>query len=202
MTPSPISKKLENDLTTQAINGLSYIPNYIDDKLHDRLLEVINQQSWRGDLKRRVQHYGYVYNYKNRSINTDMYLGELPKFCQYFAEKFYAEGWFSAVPDQVIVNEYEPGQGIADHVDCEPCFEDTVISMSLGSACVMNFTNVQKPSTVLQQLLESKSIVILKEAARYDWKHGIKARKTDVIEGKRIARNTRISLTFRKVILK
>lgn len=186
--------------TIQDISGLTYIPDYIDDKFHNRLIEVINQQSWRGDLKRRVQHYGYVYDYKSRRINSNMYLGELPKFCQYFAEKFHEEGWFSVVPDQVIVNEYEPGQGIADHVDCEPCFEDTVISMSLGSTCIMNFTNVQKPSIVLPQLLAPKSIVVLKDAARYDWKHGIKARKTDTIEGKRMARGTRISLTFRKVI--
>ncbi|MFK7907431.1 MAG: alpha-ketoglutarate-dependent dioxygenase AlkB [Chitinophagales bacterium] len=188
--------------TIQDIAGLTYIPDYINNKLQNRLLEVINQQSWRGDLKRRVQHYGYVYDYKSRGINPNMYLGELPKFCQYFAEKFYEEGLFGAIPDQVIVNEYEPGQGIADHVDCQPCFEDTVISMSLGSACVMNFTNVQNPSIVLPQILKPKSIVVLKEAARYHWKHGIKARKTDMIEGKRVARGTRISLTFRKVILK
>lgn len=188
--------------TNQDIVGLTYIPNYIDDRLHNRLIEVINQQPWRGDLKRRVQHYGYVYDYKSRRINSNMYLGKLPKFCQYFAEKFYEEGLFSVVPDQVIVNEYEPGQGIADHVDCEPCFEGTVISMSLGSTCVMNFTNVQNPSIVLPQVLQPKSIVVLKDAARYEWKHGIKARKTDIIEGKRVARGVRISLTFRKVILK
>ena len=198
----PFEKLSSENITNQDIAGLAYIPNYIDNKLHNRLIEVINQQPWRGDLRRRVQHYGYVYDYRTRSINTDMYLGELPKFCQYFAEKFYEEEWFSVVPDQVIVNEYKPGQGIADHVDCEPCFEDTVISMSLGSTCVMNFTNVRKPSIVLPQVLEPKSIVVLKGAARYDWKHGIKARKTDMIEGKRVVRETRISLTFRKVILK
>lgn len=187
--------------TLQDISGLTYIPDYINDRLHNRLLEVINQQPWRSDLRRRVQHYGYVYDYKNRKINSDMYLGVLPKFCQYFAEKFHEEGWFSVVPDQVIVNEYKPGQGIADHVDCEPCFEDTVISMSLGSTCVMNFTNVQNPSIIFPQVLAPKSVVILKDTARYKWKHGIKARKSDLIEGKRVMRETRISLTFRKVIL-
>lgn len=183
------------------INGLQYIPDYISDKLHNRLLEVINDAPWRADLKRRVQHYGYIYDYKSKRINTEMYLGELPKFCQFFAEKFYEEKLFDKIPDQVIVNEYQPGQGIASHVDCKPCFEDTVISMSLGSACVMNFINVEKPKIKKEQVLMPKSLVILKEDARYRWKHGIGARKSDIINGKKYLRTTRISLTFRKVII-
>ncbi len=198
MTPIKISK-LDNP-TIQDIKGLTYVPNYISKKIHDRLLEVINQQPWRNDLKRRVQHYGYVYNYINRKINSDMFLGELPKFCQYFAEKFHEECWFSVTPDQVIINEYQPGQGITDHVDCEPCFEDTVISMSLGSPCIMRFTNIQQPHLIVKQVLEPRSIVVLQDIARYDWKHGIRGRKSDIINGKREMRTTRISLTFRKVI--
>ncbi len=186
--------------TKPIINGLQYIPDYINDKLHNRLLEVINDAPWRTDLKRRVQHYGYIYDYKSRKIDTEMYLGKLPKFCQFFAEKFYEEKLFDKIPDQVIINEYQPGQGIASHVDCEPCFEDTVISMSLGSACIMNFTNVENPKTKKEQVLMPKSLVILKDEARYNWKHGIVARKSDIINGQKCLRATRISLTFRRVI--
>lgn len=183
------------------IKGLTYIPDYISDRLHARLIEVINENPWRNDLKRRVQHYGYIYDYRSRSINKEMYLGELPKFCAYFAQKFYEEKLFSELPDQVIVNEYLPGQGIAAHVDCEPCFEDTVISMSLGSACILNFTNVENPKLKYQQILQPRSVVILKEEARYKWKHGIAAKKSDLINGVKQMRDRRISLTFRKVIL-
>ena len=35
------------------------------------------------------------------------------------------------------VNEYLPGQGIAQHVDCVPCFGGTVASLSLLSPCTM-----------------------------------------------------------------
>lgn len=126
-----------------------------------------------------------------------MYLGELPKFCKYFAEKFYEEKLFDKIPDQVIINEYHPGQGISSHVDCEPCFEDTVISMSLGSACIMNFTKVENPKIKKEQVLMPKSIVVLKDEARYKWKHGIAAKKQDIINGQKCLRTTRISLTFR-----
>ena len=42
--------------------------------------------------------------------------------------------------DQLIVNDYAPGQGIPAHVDA-PLFTDTIISISLGSSCVMEFSN-------------------------------------------------------------
>lgn len=200
MNKLPLETGISNN-SAKNIIGLTYLPDYISEKLHNRLLEVINNQPWRSDLKRRVQHYGYIYDYRSRSINTKMYLGELPKFCKYFAEKFYEEKLFDKIPDQVIINEYHPGQGISSHVDCEPCFEDTVISMSLGSACIMNFTKVENPKIKKEQVLMPKSIVVLKDEARYKWKHGIAAKKQDIINGQKCLRTTRISLTFRKVII-
>jgi alkylated DNA repair dioxygenase AlkB len=100
----------------------------------------------------------------------------------------------------VIINEYVPGQGIALHVDCEPCFGDTILSLSLGSSCTMDFQHVDSGATV-NQLLEARSLIGLQEAARYDWKHGIVGRKSDRIGEQIIERGRRVSLTFRKVIL-
>ena len=48
--------------------------------------------------------------------------------------------------------------------------------------------------------LEPNSLLIIRDEARYDWKHGIAARKTDKYNGRTYARNRRISATFRKVI--
>jgi alkylated DNA repair dioxygenase AlkB len=41
--------------------------------------------------------------------------------------------------NQLIINEYEPGQGINPHVDNTTLFTDTVVSLSLGSEAIMNF---------------------------------------------------------------
>ena len=87
-----------------------------------------------------------------------------------------------------------PGQGIAPHIDCIPCFSDTICSLSLGSSCVMELTNNEVKRSIM---LKPRSLLILKNDARYKWKHGIAPRKSD----NKIARNRRISLTFRKVIL-
>ncbi len=62
------------------IIGLEYIISYINKNEHDKLLEVIDRQTWMETLKRRVQHYGYKYNYKKRCLDSSMYLGDLPSW--------------------------------------------------------------------------------------------------------------------------
>ena len=59
------------------------------------------------------------------------------------AQRLHHDGYGAQQPDQLIVNEDEPSQGIAGHVDCIPCFDDTILSISLGSACVMMFTHTR-----------------------------------------------------------
>lgn len=181
--------------------GLRYIANYVPPQLEARLLTLLDAAPWLDDLKRRVQHYGYRYDYKSRRIDHSMYLGPLPQWCEYYAQQFAAEGIFSSPLDQVIINEYLPGQGIAPHIDCMPCFEDTIVSLSLGSACVMNFTQLAVPTQRYDQVLERGSAVVLQHAARFEWQHGIKPLKSDTINGQRILRQRRVSLTFRKVKL-
>jgi alkylated DNA repair dioxygenase AlkB len=97
----------------------------------------------------------------------------------------------------VIVNEYEPGQGIAAHVDCVPCFGETITSLSLASPCVMDFMG--KEGEKAPQFLEPRSLVVLSGPARYQWRHSIAPRKTDKYQGDIIPRRRRLSLTFRNV---
>lgn len=183
------------------IKGLQYIPNFITKVEHDYLLSEIDKQLWLNDLKRRVQHYGYKYDYKFHRINHSMKIANLPDWLNSFAYRLFEKGIFAEIPDQVIVNEYLPGQGITDHIDCPPCFSDTVVSLSLGSECVMNLTNKDDPEEKIPYLLQKNSIIILKEDARYNWKHGIKHVKADNYNGRKIIRERRVSLTFRKVII-
>lgn len=182
------------------ISGLKYVPDFITQSDHDFLLKQIDSQPWLSDLKRRVQHYGYKYNYKARAIDRSLHIGPLPDWASNLAYRLYDENIISELPDQVIVNEYQPGQGISSHIDCVPCFTDTIISLSLGSACVMNFTGVPTGEKI-PVLLEPRSIVVLKDDARYKWTHSIPARKVDRFYGQTITRERRVSLTFRKVII-
>lgn len=179
------------------ISGLRYIPEYIDDKQHDRLLEIIEKQDWVTELRRRVQHYGYRYGYGKQS-SLD-YLGKLPRWAFQLASQLKKASLIEEVPDQLIVNEYQPGQGIAPHIDREKFFRDTILSLSLGSKCVMDFIHAETRERV-SLLLVPKSLLIIQGEARHAWKHGIAPRKTDNYQGEQIKRERRVSLTFRRVI--
>ncbi len=182
------------------ISGLTYIPDFISAQEQDFLLSQINQQRWLTDLKRHVQHYGYKHDYKARAVGNDAYLGPLPDWVSPISKKLHNDNIFPSVPDQVIVNEYLPGQGISAHIDCVPCFSETIASLSLESPCIMEFSNLktgEKKSTVL----EDRSLIVLSSPARYEWQHAIPARKSDIISGIKTERTRRVSLTFRNVIL-
>ncbi|MGH1456447.1 MAG: alpha-ketoglutarate-dependent dioxygenase AlkB [Alphaproteobacteria bacterium] len=180
------------------IDGLLYIPNFISESEHDALLSIIDVQSWLTDLKRRVQHYGYKYDYKARNILPDSYLGELPQWLGDLQEKLFTDGIFKQKPDQAIINEYLPGQGISSHIDCVPCFEDVIASLSLGSDAIMQLSKAEQKHDVF---LEKRSLIVLSGEARYKWQHAIPARKLDIVDGVKLERQRRISVTFRKVIL-
>jgi alkylated DNA repair dioxygenase AlkB len=188
------------DTQHTAIPGLTSIPNYITPDEETCLLKQIDQQSWSSDLQRRVQHYGYRYDYKARMITPDMQAAPLPPWLQELARRLQQDGSTPTLPDQVIVNEYLPGQGIADHIDCVPCFGDGILSLSLESGCEMRFTE-QTTRVQVPLWLAPRSLLLLQGAARYQWQHGIPARKSDLHNGQRVQRGRRVSLTFRTVQL-
>lgn len=183
-----------------SVPGLCYLPSFLDQGGQRALLARIDAAPWRDDLKRRVQHYGYRYDYKAKRADASLYLGPLPGWLLEIAERLRREGHFHALPDQAIVNEYTPGQGIARHIDCVPCFGPVVASLSLGSGCVFELLRPEEGSGH-QLLLAPGSLVLLSAEARYAWQHRIPARKSDDWEGTRRPRGRRVSVTFRTVLL-
>lgn len=125
------------------IPGLRYLLRALSSEEQIRVLAEIDNMPWRNELKRRVQHYGYKYDYKARAVNHSMYVGRLPSFAVEVAQQLMSNNLINELPDQLIVNEYQAGQGISAHVDCEPCFKDTVVTVSLGSAYEMDFISLE-----------------------------------------------------------
>lgn len=180
------------------IQGLIYIPDFISREEELYLIEQADTGIWRTDLKRRVQHFGYRYDYKASRIDYSFKLGELPQWLNQISEQLCFEALFTKKPEQVIINEYLPGQGITPHIDCLPCFGEIIASLSLGSPVVMDF----KRSGIVKSIqLEPRSLIALSGEARYLWTHSIPARKKDIINHTVFVRQRRLSLTFRNVIL-
>ena len=109
---------------------------------------------------------------------------------------FDRDGLMPDVADQLIANQYPPGQGIPPHVDA-PLFTDTIVSISLGSPCVMEFSRARRDRE--QMFLEPMSALVISGEARHQWKHAIPARTTDEWMGQELQRARRVSLTFRNM---
>jgi alkylated DNA repair dioxygenase AlkB len=178
------------------VPGLMQLDSWIDATTEAALVAVIDSSPWRSDLQRRVQHYGWQYDYKARRVSRSARLGPLPAWAASLARRIAREGLSDCEPDQVIVNEYVPGQGISKHIDCVPCFGPTVLSLSLVSPSQMTLS---RRGTTVDLALQPRSLLVLRGPARSEWAHAIPARRTDVFDGVRISRGRRLSLTFRTI---
>lgn len=184
------SKKTKVDYFL-GVKGLILVDDFVTEAEETQLLEHINQESWNTSLSRRTQHYGYIYDYtsKNASEKTT----PIPEWALFVVDRLMEQGLLQERPDQLIVNEYKPGQGIAAHTDSVSSFRDGIVSLSLGSDILMDFV---KGSTVKKEgHLKRRSVICMHDEARYKWRHGITQRKSD----NNIPRGTRVSMTFRKM---
>ncbi len=188
-------------LNASKINGLEIYFDFISETEEKDLISKIDNNKWLLDLKRRVQHYGFKYDYRSRKIDKTFYIGEIPSWMEFLSKRLLERGIINFIPDQAIVNEYIDDQGIAPHIDCEPCFGDVIISISLNSQCVMNFEREPNSQNKHSLLLTPRTLVVMKGESRYNWYHGIPNRKTDEFNFLKHKRGRRISITFRKVIL-
>lgn len=194
----------EPDLEQREPNvpGMHYLSSFLTPDEEAAFIRHIdeNEDAWLTDLSRRVQHYGWRYDYSERTISADMRIGPLPNWLQTLAQRLFDEtGYFDRPPEQVIVNEYEPGQGIAMHTD-HSGFGPAVAMVSLGDEWQMDFSSSggDGAETKSHRMLERGSALILTGEARRNWRHGIAKRKTEG-PGRERNRKRRLSLTFRTV---
>jgi alkylated DNA repair dioxygenase AlkB len=179
-----------------SIPGVRVIADWLSQPEEQLLADAVDQSPWITDLSRRVQHYGWRYDYKSRRIDREDYLGPLPAWMSIVVSRLVEANLLPGI-DQCIVNEYEPGQGIAAHTDCVPCFGPTVAMVSTLSDIQMDFANPRSGATEAVHL-PRRSLLILDGEARNLWTHGIAKRRSDPKFS--ITRSRRLSFTFRSVI--
>lgn len=167
--------------------GASLLHAFVDRAEEERLIRSIDSAAWNTALKRRTQHYGVEYDYKKKWIAGDRQsapaaTAPLPEWCADLVARLTERGIIHSPPEQLIVNEYEPGQGIARHTD-SPAFDDVILSLSLGSPCVMQ---LRKGEECISVRLPRTSLLELSGEARWLWTHEIPARKSDVCDGVKV----------------
>ncbi len=180
-----------------AVPGLALYKDFFSTTLLDALLHQVDREQWSYDLKRRVQHYGFKYDYRKHACDPAAAVAGLPEWAQCLSAQMRQAGVVAGRFNQLIVNEYLSGQGIAMHRD-STLFGNEIASLSVGSSCVMTFAPMRGPG-VTHVELDPGDLLVIRGDARYCWKHGIAARKKDIFEGRTIIRQRRISLTFRQL---
>ena len=172
------------------------VPEFITEAEERRILQRIGEAPWSADPGRRVQQYGFRYDYRNHDPNRRVPAAEFPRWAEVMARRLLPV-FDGAPPEQCIVNEYRPGQGIGMHAD-HAAFGPVIVSLSLGDAWRMQFRRRSVrpyrrdglPSDEFA-VLPRRSALVLRGAARRDWMHGI-----DRTANAR-RRTTRVSATFR-----
>ena len=204
--PAPPAPRIHDESYELAgVPGLTYVPEFLSEDEEAAIIKEIDQCNWSEELQRRVQHYGWRYDYKAGQVDPAMRLGPLPPWADNVARRLVEKRLIPNLPDQVIVNEYVENQGIARHVDSES-FEDGIAMVSLLESWEMVFRE-RRGKRKLNQKLEQRSAAVIKGEARYLWTHEIPKRKNEPGAVKpggkkpiRVPRKRRISLTFRKIV--
>lgn len=184
------------------ISGLYYFKLNTD---YNYIVDLLDNNVWintAGSNSRRVQQYGYAYNYNsgyNNSINTKIddipvfmtdLINEISKICK---ELNLIDDSYQF--NQCIVNNYESGQGISKHID-NLNFGPVIACVTLGKGCVMTYSHNNEERELY---VENNSLYIMSGDARYKWYHEMKKCKYDYFNFIKFKRDRRISLTFRNV---
>ena len=179
--------------------GLTVYPGYISKSMEEKLIAEIDRQVWVVDYDRRLQYYGYR-NELESPYDLVPIPVSIPPLIYKFSERLVKEEILLSQPDQVIINEYFPGQGIRPHKD-RNYFDNQICGVNLGSGCIMRFIKVAGGETVDVEI-PRRSVYVMQDEARYKWKHAIPPRKKDVVDGTVQHRERRLSITYRKVVMK
>ena len=183
------------------IPGLYYYPCFLSDAEQTQLLEnLANQTQWMSvgasENSRKVIHFGSEYKYRTSVEKANV--EPFPDWIQSLKQKLVdLEEIPKELPfDQCIVNQYLPSQGISAHIDDPRQFTDFVACFTVGSGGTMVF---QKENEKIELFVKPGSLYIMSGEARFEWKHSMVGKKSDVVDGEKRMRGVRTSITFRSV---
>ncbi|KAJ2962619.1 hypothetical protein NQZ79_g2262 [Umbelopsis isabellina] len=180
-----------------SVPGLRVIHDFVSPEEEAKLVENCDQQTWSGlgvspnpELKRRTQQYGHLFSYQYRIRD-----GPCGPHCRSGAYITTAKP-----STRQRVRGWTRYHATHSQIDAPSIFGPVIMSLSLLSPCVMQFTHCETGQK-FDICLPRRSLVVMTDEARYNYKHSI---SKDLIEtlsdGTIIERSRRISFTFRNII--
>lgn len=167
--------------------GAIFIKDIISDDIETTWIEKMNQYTnWiKESTCKKIQA---------KNIPEWIPKNQMEEYCQ------VSLGYFN----EIIMNEFQPGQGIMSHIIDPDQYDDVICILSLGSDCVMELRPTGKNSVkeskkqLIPIALRRKSLLKLSGPSRYEWEHAIPRRQVDLLNSTKIERQTRFSITFYK----
>ncbi|KAH9957814.1 hypothetical protein BC827DRAFT_1137379 [Russula dissimulans] len=202
-----------------------YIPDFVSPDEETYLLRKIQetpQPKWKRLSNRRLQTWGGDLTAKNILMTQPLpqFICNYPDLISRIASTSAFDNSPHRRPNHVILNEYNPGQGIMPHQD-GPAYHPVVATLSLGSHTVMHYYDVPARTPTLTLFLEPRSLVITTREQYTERAHGIDALAEDrvgdfelanvgllgkgdsgaalLVDGEALQRQARYSLTCRDV---
>lgn len=168
------------------IPGLWYIENYLSEIESEEFknyianhvnLEPISTNQY----SRRVAHYGYYYTYNHTGLKP------APPIPDWLKDLLDPNILLlkNIHMNQIIINEYKPGQQIAYHTDHIGLFGPVIACITVGESIPIKF----KKDVVKTLNIKSGSMYIMTNDSRYKWQHSLKNNSLQ----------TRYSITYRSV---
>ena len=203
-----------------AIPGLLLLRDFLSPAEEAALLAHLDRPEapWERLARRRVLHEGHRFDYATRAADARRPLpaGFGPPVAALLSRLHQlpqaAEPLRTAEPgggfDQMTVNDYAHGMGIASHCDTHSAFAPLLASVSIAGNAVMEFRRGGGEGAEKRSLhLPARSLLLLAGEARYGWEHAIPTRSLDRVvsetEGQPeevVPRGPRrLSLTFRRL---
>lgn len=163
---------------------------WFSDAAHNQAMRFGDLPAWAKELSTCIHEIILYSDYNPESIKMDEHE------CMFPSKLLHREPLFN----QLIVNSYQPGEGICAHVDLMR-FEDGIALVSLESSCVMHFGRVAKNGKdKIPVYLTPGSLLLISGEARYEWTHEINRKpgfqKWDGLE---IDQKRRTSITLRRL---
>ncbi|KAJ3179845.1 Alkylated DNA repair protein alkB 8 [Geranomyces variabilis] len=127
-----------------AVPGLTVVPGFVSPAEETAILSSLansqQESAWTTLGKRRVRHFGYRFDYIRRTVDRDTSAAEpMPSWAERVIAAYGQMFPDADIPDQLTVNEYEPGSSIPPHTDTHSAFGDAILSVSLQGDVVMEF---------------------------------------------------------------
>ncbi|KAJ1744297.1 hypothetical protein LPJ78_000408 [Coemansia sp. RSA 989] len=185
--------------------GLFYIADFITEDEEKQIMQHIAEESQSADKwfqvqERFVKHYGHAFDYHLKHIGDPAMAAslELPSWFRPFIRRIRERlPAYEAQPDQLTIQRYPPGSGIAFHSDSHTAFTDTVVILSMGTPVQMDFRKPAAGCPPTSIDLMPRSLVLMTGEARFGWEHAIRMRRSDLIDGRVRERSERWSITMR-----